>query len=234
MLARGNRIVIEGRAYDAKVRGGGRFDVFTAAGTQVGSFTVRGRSLEAEDLGIAGADPVEEIGLLWMRQNLSVAPEPRKADPPPPSPATAAAPPAVTAPPAANVDLAAPQVAAEPAIAAPSTRAAAGPSEAPPVGTSALRPSVAPSAITWSLCRLVHHNRPDHGTLKKGVAYSAWLRSQPGVRAAYLTHDASSGKTISISIWETREALNALKQAQPPADAVPLDAVKTEYLWVVG
>jgi hypothetical protein len=62
----------------------------------------------------------------------------------------------------------------------------------------------------------------------------AWLRSQPGVSAAYLTHDAQTGKTMSVTIWATRQHLAAIRDASPPAGAVQLKSLSVELLWIVG
>ena len=91
-----------------------------------------------------------------------------------------------------------------------------------------------PGVPVKSICRIATHLRPDSQAFQKATAYQAWLRAQPGVQAAYLTHEGQSGKTISVSVWENREKLAALRYAQPPPNAVPLKAVSVELLWVVG
>jgi len=65
------------------------------------------------------------------------------------------------------------------------------------------------------VCRVATHDRPAPADLEKARAYQAWLKKQPGVKAAYVAHDPSSGKALSISVWESRERLSALKS---PAD----------------
>ena len=195
---RGNRIVIDGRTYDAKVLGGGRFNVFNAKGEHVGAFAVRGRAVEAEDLGVEGADPVASIGQLWVTANLSTQGPSQAAEAPRP-PLTTPMPIVKPAPPAEApkpVEVAAP-VAAEPT-----------PAAAPIAG------AVKPGAT----CRIATHDRPDAASLKKAIAYEAWLRTQPGVVAAYLTHDTASGKTMSVTVWETRDQFTAMRYAKPPLD----------------
>ena len=212
---KGGRIVIDSRSYDARVLGGGRFDVFTTAGVRVGQFSIRNRVIEAEDLGVDGADPVAEIGRLWMEANLSAAPAPKPAPAPVPDPAPsepAAAPSATT-----------------PSAAAPSPSAPA----IPPAPASQSGPT--PGRPTWPLCRIATHARPDAASFKRANAYAAWLRTQPGVLAAYVLHDTASGKTTSMTIWETPEQLSALRYSQPPKEASPLPAIgPVEQLWVVG
>lgn len=209
-----NRIYIDDRTYAAKVLGGGKFDVIDAAGVRIGSFQVRGRTVEAEDLKIEGADAVELIGVLWVRENLSPIPEAKSAIaiPPPPAsaPTLARAPPAPIAPP--------------PAL-APSTPQAQ-PAGAPAAGLTepALRP----------ICRVTTHAAPDAPSLQKALAYQVWLRTQAGVTTAVLSHEPKTGRVVSIAIWEDREKFNAMRYAKPPAGAAPLPALSVELSEVLG
>jgi hypothetical protein len=218
---RGNRIVIEGRAYEAKVLGGGRFNVFNSKGAHVGMFAVRGRSVEAEDLGVEGADPVATIGQMWVTANLS--PQAKSPE------AVAAEQRAATVARLTN-DVPAVPVRSEPiAIEAPPPRPAS--AEPPPAAAMA---AVVGQVKPGATCRIVAHERPDAASLKKAIAYHAWLRTQEGVLAAYLTHDTANGKTVSVTVWETRDQYTAMRYAKPPDDSAPLKALTTDLLWVVG
>lgn len=216
---RGNRIVIDGRVYEAKVLGGGRFNVFNARGVHIGMFAVRGRAVEAEDLGVDEADPVATIGQMWVAANLSPQAKPAEV--------VAAEARAATVARLQN-DVPAVPVRSEPiAIEAP-------PEPTPPTPAAAAEAAPAAAVRPGATCRVVVHERPDAAALKKAIAYHAWLRTQDGVQAAYLSHDIASGKTVSVTIWETRDKLTAMRYAKPPADAVPLKAVTSDLLWVVG
>lgn len=70
------------------------------------------------------------------------------------------------------------------------------------------------------VCRMAHHDRSDAADLATARVYQAWLKKQPGVRAAFFTDDAASKKTVSISVWDSRERLTAFT-AQPPGGAPP-------------
>ena len=78
------------------------------------------------------------------------------------------------------------------------------------------------------VCRIVTHARPGDADLKKAKAHRAWLAQQPGFKGAYLMQDPETGKTLSISLWETKEHLTALKDQTPPAGAASLKATATE------
>jgi hypothetical protein len=206
---KGNRIVYDDRVYETKVLGGGKFDVFKG-GVRVGGFTVRGRELEAEDLQIEGVDPIETIGLLWASGNLSTRVEGKRA-------------------------IEAREVASVAAAAAAAAAAAEAAVEAQKLEAQAQAAAKAANpTVTWPTCRFITHDRPDAAAFKKALAYQAWLRTQPGVKAAYLTHDNATGKTVSVTIWETREQLAAMRYAQPPPEAVALKPLTVEDLWVVG
>ena len=212
-----NRIYIDDRTYDAKVLGGGKFDVTDAAGVRIGSFQVRGRTVEAEDLKIEGADSVELIGVLWVRENLSpgaeaksaIAIPPAPAPPPPVAPALPVAPAPIVAPP-------------PPAPPKPQMQPA-GP-QATGIADPALRP----------VCRVTTHAPPDAPSLQKALVYQAWLRTQAGVTSAVLSREPKTGKVTSIAIWENREKFNAMRYAKPPAGAVPLPALSVEISEVLG
>ena len=204
-----NRIYIDDRHYDAKVQGGGRFNVVDAAGVLIGSFQVRGRAVEAEDLGVEGADPVELIGQLWVKENLSSVPEPRPIAPPRVAPA-----------PPAPEEVAGP-VAPSPVAPQPY------PAPAPPA-----RPRPEPSHR--QICRVATHNPPDAAALAKAIAYQAWLRAQPGVVSTYLSREPKTGRFVSVTVWSDREKFTAMRYAKPPADASPLVSATVEIGEVLG
>lgn len=212
-----NRVYIDDRAYDAKVLGGGKFDVTNAAGARIGSFQVRGRAVEAEDLKIEGADSVELIGVLWVRENLSPMPEAKSAIAIAPQAATS--PPIVPAPPAPPAPIAPPPA---PAPSKPQVQ----PAGAPPteIADSALRP----------ICRVATHAAPDAASFQKALVYQAWLRTQAGVTTALLSREPKTGKVTSIAIWENRESFNAMRYAKPPPGAVALPTLTVELSEVLG
>lgn len=78
------------------------------------------------------------------------------------------------------------------------------------------------------VCRIVTHGRPVEAELHKARAHRAWLAEQPGFKGAYLAQDPVTGKTLSVSLWETKEHLAALKDLPPPTGAAALKAVATE------
>jgi hypothetical protein len=83
------------------------------------------------------------------------------------------------------------------------------------------------------VCRIATHEKPAAADLQKAKAHLAWLRKQPGVKAAYIAHDPATGKTLTLSVWESREELAALKDRTPPDGAAPMKSVSVELLPVI-
>jgi hypothetical protein len=78
------------------------------------------------------------------------------------------------------------------------------------------------------VCRIVTHERPGEAALQKAIAHRAWLAQQPGFKGAYLAQDPATGKTLSVSLWATKEHLDALRDQAPPDGAAPLKAASAE------
>ncbi|HRI64374.1 MAG TPA: hypothetical protein PK156_09045 [Polyangium sp.] len=75
---------------------------------------------------------------------------------------------------------------------------------------------------TKGYCRVITHERPTEVDLDKARAHRAWLKKQPGCKASYFVHDPASGKALSISIWDSREHLAAVKDTDAPEGAAAL------------
>lgn len=75
---------------------------------------------------------------------------------------------------------------------------------------------------TKGYCRVITHERPSDADLEKARAFRAWMKKQPGCKASYFVNDPASGKAMSISIWESREHMAAVKDAEAPEGAAVL------------
>lgn len=210
-----NRITIDERTYEARALGGGRFDVYNKSGVRIGTFSVKARIVQAEDLGLEDTDPVEQIGVLWVAENL-----PPSRDAKPTDIITTYVKPIEAPPP--KVELPPEPTRSPIAIGVPAPSATAVPSPA------------ASESGAKRVCRISTHDKPDTMSLAKALAYHAWLRTQPGVELAYLTQDPESGKTVSVSIWENKDKLAAMRFAKPPPGAVKLKSNSVDMLFIVG
>jgi hypothetical protein len=86
---------------------------------------------------------------------------------------------------------------------------------------------------TQGVCRIATHDKPAPGDLDKARAYRAWMKKQPGCKASYFVLDPATGKALSISIWENRAQIAAVRDASPPDNAAPLPATSVETYPVV-
>ena len=86
---------------------------------------------------------------------------------------------------------------------------------------------------TKGVCRIATHEQPGDADLEKARAHRAWLRKQPGCKASYLVRDPATGKALSISIWETREQIAALKDKAPPEGAAALRSTSVDVYPIV-
>jgi hypothetical protein len=86
---------------------------------------------------------------------------------------------------------------------------------------------------TRGVCRVATHEKPADADAEKARAYRAWMKKQPGCKASYYVLDPATGKALSISIWESREQLAALKDAAPPDGAAALKATSVEVFPMV-
>jgi hypothetical protein len=91
--------------------------------------------------------------------------------------------------------------------------------------------SAAPA--TRGVCRVAVHEHPTEADLDKGRAYRAWMKKQAGCKASYFVHDPATGKALSISIWENRAQITALRDGTPPGDAAAIAASSVELYPIV-
>jgi len=83
------------------------------------------------------------------------------------------------------------------------------------------------------VCRISTHEKPSDADAEKARAHRAWMKKQPGCKASYYVLDPATGKALTITIFETRDQLNAAKDAAPPDGAAPLRATSVEVFPMV-
>ena len=52
--------------------------------------------------------------------------------------------------------------------------------------------------------------------------FRAWMSSQPGLRALYHVHEPGTERYLSISIWDSHDAMLALRDRVPPGGPLGL------------
>ncbi len=58
--------------------------------------------------------------------------------------------------------------------------------------------------------------------------FRSWMKSQPGFRAGWHTHDSKTGKALSISVWSDMASLLALKSQTFPGRPIAMKPDKVE------
>jgi hypothetical protein len=81
---------------------------------------------------------------------------------------------------------------------------------------------------TKGVARVTTHDKPGDADLEKARKHRAWMKTLPGCKAVQFFYDPASGKAVTVSIWETLDQLNALKEASPPSGAAPLRSVSAD------
>ena len=58
--------------------------------------------------------------------------------------------------------------------------------------------------------------------------FRAWMKSQPGFRAGWHTHDSKTGRAQSISVWDDLASLMAMKDRACPGGPIGAKPDRTE------
>lgn len=69
------------------------------------------------------------------------------------------------------------------------------------------------------VCEIVSFEQVAEADLPKIDLYRKWLKSQPGLKAAFFLRDAESGKGRSVRVWSSKERMAACQALTPPAGA---------------
>ena len=72
------------------------------------------------------------------------------------------------------------------------------------------------------LCRVATHERTPDITSEDARRYRSWIKELPGMIGGYHVQDAKTGKTLSITIWDSEENLMALKESVAPGGSIGL------------
>ena len=86
------------------------------------------------------------------------------------------------------------------------------------------------------ICRIaVHEKRPSITSEEneRAKSFRAWIKEQPGFKAGYHVQDPDTGKTVSISFWESNEHMLALKDRTPPGGPMGLKPTSMETFSIV-
>jgi hypothetical protein len=84
------------------------------------------------------------------------------------------------------------------------------------------------------ICRVAtFENKPDIPEERLN-AFRAWMMEQPGIHAHYHVYDPATDQGMSISFWDSMEALAALKDRVPPGGPMGLKPKTVQVFPVVS
>jgi heme-degrading monooxygenase HmoA len=83
------------------------------------------------------------------------------------------------------------------------------------------------------VCRVATFDKKPEVNAETLRAFRAWMKEQPGFRAAYHVQEPQTGRALSISLWETMEHLLAMKDRTFPGGALGLKPDRVEIFPMV-
>jgi len=69
------------------------------------------------------------------------------------------------------------------------------------------------------ICQIHTFDKFDPAEMEKAHAYRRWLKTQPGLKTAFFTYDATTTVARSIRVWSSREQMAVATNRAPPAGA---------------
>ncbi len=84
------------------------------------------------------------------------------------------------------------------------------------------------------ICRVAIHEQTP-GSITSGVArgFREWIKEQPGFVGGYHAQDSQTWKSVSITVWDSKESLMALRDRTPPGGPVGITTDWSEIYDVV-
>ena len=84
------------------------------------------------------------------------------------------------------------------------------------------------------ICRVaLHENPPGSITSDEAMSFRAWLKEQPGFVGGYHAQDSQTGTMVSITVWDSQESMEALKDSTPPGGPLGIVTEREELFDVV-
>jgi heme-degrading monooxygenase HmoA len=77
------------------------------------------------------------------------------------------------------------------------------------------------------ICRVASHEQTPGPITSDGArSFRKWLKEQPGFIDGYHAQDSETGKTVSITLWDSRDSMMALRDFTPLGGSV---GITTEW-----
>jgi heme-degrading monooxygenase HmoA len=73
------------------------------------------------------------------------------------------------------------------------------------------------------ICRVAIHERtPGSIASEEARSFREWIKEQPGFVGGYHAQDSQTLKSVSITVWDSRDSMMALRDSTPPGGPVGL------------
>ena len=71
------------------------------------------------------------------------------------------------------------------------------------------------------ICRVAIHEQTPGSIASDGArSFREWIKEQPGFVGGYHAQDSQTLKSVSITVWDSKESMMALRDRTPPGGPV--------------
>ena len=84
------------------------------------------------------------------------------------------------------------------------------------------------------ICRVaLHEKTPGSVASDNARGFRNWVKEQPGFVDGYHVQDSKTGRMLSITIWESEESMEELRDLTPPGGSLGIVTDREELFDVV-
>ena len=84
------------------------------------------------------------------------------------------------------------------------------------------------------ICRAaLHEKTPGSVTSDEARAFRQWIKEHPGFVGGYHVQDSKTGRMLSITIWDSEESMEALRDLTPQGGSLGIRTDREELFDVV-
>ncbi len=71
------------------------------------------------------------------------------------------------------------------------------------------------------ICRVaIHEQSPGSIASEEARSFREWIKEQPGFVGGYHAQDSRTLKSVSLTVWDSKESMMALRDRTPPGGPV--------------
>jgi heme-degrading monooxygenase HmoA len=84
------------------------------------------------------------------------------------------------------------------------------------------------------ICRIaLHEKTPGSVSSDEARGFRGWIKGQPGFVGGYHVQDSKTGRMLSITVWDSEESMEALRERTPPGSSLGIITDREELFDVV-